>query len=66
MTVWAERRPTHCPAGHGFKPGKVLVGFVACRCAFPALGHRTYLCLHLENGHECGLVILIPNHRSQL
>jgi hypothetical protein len=47
MIVWPERRPTHCPAGHQFKPGKVLVSWLTCRCQYPAFGHRTWLCRHV-------------------
>jgi hypothetical protein len=65
MTVWAERRPGHCPAGHQLRAGKILVGWVSCRCSLPAMGHRTYLCQHLVDGRECGLLVHSPPHNPQ-
>jgi hypothetical protein len=62
MTVWAERRPSHCPAGHRLAAGPVLVGWLPCRCQWPALGHRTWLCRLVVDGRECGLVISVPRH----
>ncbi len=63
MTVWAERRPSHCPAGHRLHASRVQVGWQPCRCSHPALGHRTGLCRHLVDGQECGLIIYGPPHR---
>ena len=62
MTVWAERRPSNCPAGRRFQASKVLVGWAPCRCSYPALGHRTWLCTHVVDGQDCGLVIFVPTH----
>lgn len=64
VTVWAERRPVRCPAGHRFTAGKVLVGWLTCRCSYPALGHRTWLCLYLVEGRECGQMTYSPPHSS--
>jgi hypothetical protein len=63
LIVWAERRPTHCPADHLFEPYKVVVSWWACRWPYPAVGHRTWTCLHEVAGHECGLIIYRPPHR---
>jgi hypothetical protein len=27
---------------------------MTCRCRHPALGHRTWLCLYVLDGRECG------------
>jgi hypothetical protein len=62
MIVWAERSPSHCPLGHRFERGKVLVGWRGCLCTYPDLGHRTWLCLHVVDGRECGLIIYVPTH----
>jgi hypothetical protein len=63
MTVWAERRPSHCPAGHRLGPGRVLIGWLGCRCPYPALGHRTWLCCYIVNDRKCGLMVYHPAHR---
>jgi hypothetical protein len=65
-TVWAERRPSHCPAGHRFRPGTVLVSWLTCRCQYPALGHRTWLCRHALDGRGCGLTVhSTPHYENQ-
>ena len=63
MIVWAERRPSHCASEHRLAGGKMLVGWLTCSSAYPALGHRTWLCGHLVEDRECGLMILHPPHR---
>ena len=62
VTLWAERRPSHCPAGHRLAPGRVQVAWLTCRCQHPALGHRTWLCRYVVNGQECGLITFSPPH----
>jgi hypothetical protein len=64
QTVFAERRPSHCSAGHRLAPGRVIVAWYGCSCSYPAAsGHRTYLCQTLVDGRECGLIIAVPEHR---
>jgi hypothetical protein len=40
----------------------MLIGWLPCRCGYPALGHRTFLCLHVVDERECGLMIYVPPH----
>jgi hypothetical protein len=63
MIVWAERRPSRCPAGHRLKAGVVLIGWLGCSCQYPALGHRTWLCCYIVTDRECGLTVYAPPHR---
>ena len=56
MTVWFERRPRRCSGGHRFAPNGLLVRWLPCRCSFPALGHRSWLCRYVVEGRECGLI----------
>jgi hypothetical protein len=46
---WMIRPPTHCPAGHLLRPGRMLVGSIACSCG----RHLTWRC-------ECGAVTYGP------
>ena len=62
ITVWAEPRPTDCPARHRLVAGRILVGWRTCGRHAPARGHRTWTCLHRVDREECGLVIYIPSH----
>src|SRR5438046_1700325 len=62
IIVWAESRPSHCPAGHRLQPNQVLIGWLSCQCPYPALGHRTWLCLYIVDDCECGLIIYRPPH----
>lgn len=49
---WAEPAPTHCPAGHELRGGRVLVGSQVCSCEIHH--HRTHAC------RECGRVVYTP------
>jgi hypothetical protein len=51
---WMVRPPTHCPAGHAFKPGSTLVGHQPCSCFG---GHTTWTC-------ECGATVYGPSLRD--
>ncbi|MEB3021331.1 hypothetical protein [[Mycobacterium] crassicus] len=44
------RPPTHCPIGHQFRPGRVLVGHQPCGCG----GHTTWRCT------TCDTIIYAP------
>src|SRR5579859_7158183 len=46
------RPPQHCPRGHAFTPGAVLVGHAPCGCGRRG-GHMTWAC-------ECGAVVYAP------
>jgi hypothetical protein len=48
---WMVRPPEHCPRGHRFGAGRVLVGHQPCSCRG---GHTSWLCL------ECGAVVYAP------
>jgi hypothetical protein len=63
MTLWVERHPSQCPVGHRYQAGGVLIGWLPCRCSYPAMGHRTWLCRYVVDGRECGLVAYAPPHR---
>jgi hypothetical protein len=60
--MWAEVRPTHCPAGHRLRQGQVLVGWTPCTCQPEHSGHRTYTCRTVVDNRECGAVIHDPEH----
>jgi hypothetical protein len=47
--AWMVRPPQHCPRGHPLRPGRVLVGSIACPCG----RHLTWRC-------ECGAVTYAP------
>lgn len=42
--------PTHCPAGHPFIPGEMMVGYHPCTAHS---GHRTWTC-------PCGGTVAAP------
>lgn len=42
---WMVRPPTHCLRGHALRPGRMLVGSIACSCG----RHITWRC-------DCGAV----------
>jgi hypothetical protein len=48
--------------GHRFGANRVLVGWLPCRCSYPALGHRTWLCRYVVDHRECGLIVWRPPH----
>ena len=47
--AWMVRPPTHCAHGHRLRPGRMLVGSIACSCG----RHLTWRC-------ECGAVTYGP------
>jgi hypothetical protein len=46
---WMVRPPLHCPRGHPLRPGRMLVGSIACSCG-----------RHLTSRCECGAVTYGP------
>lgn len=56
MMPWAvtEHRPAHCPTGHPFVAGHMIVGWEPCRCTAGHTGHRTYWC------EFCGALVEVP------
>jgi hypothetical protein len=48
---WMVRPPLRCPRGHPLRPGRMLVGSIACSCG----RHLTWRC-------ECGAVTYGPGH----
>jgi hypothetical protein len=46
---WMVRPPLYCPHGHALRPGRMLVGTIACSCG----RHMTWRC-------ECGAVTYGP------
>jgi hypothetical protein len=55
--AWMVRPPLRCPRGHPLRPGRMLVGSIACSCG----RHLTWCC-------ECGAVIYgsAPSERCSL
>ncbi|WP_131827624.1 hypothetical protein [Mycolicibacterium fortuitum] len=47
---WMRLVPTHCPAGHRFVPGRMIVGYRPCGVHG---GHRTWAC-------PCGAEVAFP------
>lgn len=47
---WMRLAPTHCPAGHEFVPGRMIVGYRPCTAHS---GHRTWAC-------PCGAEVAFP------
>ena len=46
---WEEPAPLSCPNGHIYRPGRTVVGWVAClQAGNAASGHRTHRCLECE------------------
>lgn len=56
MMPWAvtEQRPAHCPTGHPFVAGHMIVGWEPCHCTAGHTGHRTYWC------EFCGALVEVP------
>jgi hypothetical protein len=50
---WQVVAPSHCPNGHHFSPGRVLVGHQVCGGEDPG-GHTTWTCL------ECDATVYVP------
>ena len=49
-----EERPPHCPNGHPFLAGQMIVGWEPCHCTAGHTGHRTYWC------ELCGAIVEVP------
>ncbi|OCB56140.1 hypothetical protein A5722_14685 [Mycobacterium vulneris] len=47
---WKQLAPTHCPAGHPFIPGRMIVSYRPCTAHD---GHRNWTC-------PCGAVAAFP------
>ncbi|MGO9144141.1 MAG: hypothetical protein ACLP70_22275 [Streptosporangiaceae bacterium] len=56
------RYPEHCPAGHPWAPGRVIVGWMPCDCAgalrHPGRGHLWVRC----RGVTCTATWYQPRH----
>lgn len=57
--TWAEDAPTVCPAGH---EGAIVPAWSSCPEATCDRMGRQWVCRAVEDGEQCGAVMLDPEH----
>ena len=55
---WVETGPACCPGGRRFAAWLVVVNFEYCDCTPGLIGHDKRTCRTVDDGVECGRIIL--------
>ena len=63
-TIWAERRPSHCPAEHRFAPNKLLLGWGRMPVQLSRFGVTVPSCASMWTMDANGLAIHSPPHQE--